>query len=1275
MKKKFFSTLLFFLAMCLSENLLAQQLLPQPKFHLFSFDDNAEINRMSDNGKWAVADAKSPEDDSKRAYPKLINLSDDNVTLLYEENSTSASNWYDAKDVTDDGSIVVGSQAGSPAIWMKSSSKWFTLPAPDGWSGGCINAITPDGKLAVGIAGGVQGNYSETPVVWDISAGGRIITPDNLPEKGMTGAIHNQNRLTGISADGRYLLGCVAFSYLKPTDIFFYIYDRQTSDWWPIGFELDKDSWTWTPQADGLLFIDDAFMAAGGNFITGIAYMVKDGGSEYKLPFKYDIEKKQFTLFDESQTHDYAGFAISSDGMVFASSPADSPTREWSVRVDDYWYDFAQILKQRYGISYTTATGFNITGTPVSVSKDGMSVAVLADPVLHKSYVVNMGESFEEAARGVNLLDNYTVSPTAGSTFSRLTTIKVEFDRNISVVGNRQDVSFTGNKGTSLTPIKFSVSAASNRVVEISFRTALLQQGETYTLHIPAGTIALADNAEKTNSDIDVIYYGRDNVPMAVSDVSPRDGSQVSQINYTTNPMVLTFDCAVMLTDKASATLYIDGRDEPICTMTMASSDNKVAVYPATGQYLYKGSNYKVVVDAGSVTDVTGYNGNEEFTVNYVGAYEREIADNDTLVYSNNFNSGVSDMLLYDNDKLEPSSDMAGFGFEKERTPWMPAWDEDDTNNLCAASNSEYKDNAGPADDWMATPQIFIPDSECYLRFKAQNEKKDKQDCLKIIVLATDELLNALDQESVERFKQEGKVVYEGIETPGAQEDILAGDWTTHVVKLDEFAGKNIYIAFWNNNQSQSILFVDDVEVIHNMNVIVSLDNETTVVDADNITVKGRLAVRSDLDTYHDVTITLKDSKGETVDQISETGLELKKGDVYEFEFNKALSLVKGENNLFYVNVNADGNMTEVKGEVKNLAFKPVKRIVLEEFTGMGCGNCPLGILAMEKLEDTFGNLILPVAIHTYSGDPYANNLTAYTSFLFGSSPGAPSASINRLGTAYHPMASVQTTSGVDYVFNAPEGTDPLWLDVVTEELAKETDADISVKAEYNAETGRVNIPCEVKFALNDSALNINLFAVIVEDNLTGYQSNYMANTEAPGLGEWGKGGKYGVAQVIPYYFNDVALGCIGMTFNGTSGYLPETVEAGNTYSATISLDRFSGFSNINNCKAVVMMIDANTGKYINAARAQFTVSGNEGGDAITETNAGNQPAIRCFGQTVEIAGADGAQAELISISGQIIDHADCHGLTTLKAAGYKGMAIVKVVLNGQAITKKVIMN
>lgn len=1246
------------------------QSVTQPEFHLFSFEDNSEINNMSDNGRWAVADAKSPENDTHRAYPKLIDLSDNSVTKLDQDGSTSSSNWYGVSDVTDDGSMVVGSIGGSPALWRRSLDRWVVLPLPGEWSGGSVHAITPDGRLAVGVMGGADGAYTEAPALWNIEKGGVLETPTNLPQKGMTGTNWNQNRFIDISADGRYILGCEAFSYLQPADIFYYVYDLTTQDWKPLGFDLDKDTWTWKPQIDGLYFIDDAIMDCSGKYITGIAYIVSED-SEYRLPFIYETSTGKFSTYDESQMRDYGGFAIDDSGMVLASGPVGNPAREWYVRQDGYWYSFGQILSQRYGIDYKTTTGFNMTGTPMAVSTDGRKVAVLADAILHKSYVVEMPESFANATAGVNLLDNYTAEPASGSTFSRISTVKLTFDRSVQVLGSTSDITFKGDKGTSLTPVKFSTSAGSDRSVEVSFRTSRMQDGETCTLTIPAGTIALSESKDKVNSDIEIIYYGRKDSPVEVISVSPKSGSGVNQINYSTNPVVFSFDCAVVLTDTASATLYIEGRDEPLCDMSMAVSGSKVAVYPATGQYLYKGSNYRLVFHAGAVTDVTGANGNEEKEILYEGTYEREIAENDTLVYSNDFNAGVGEMLLYDNDKLEPSTEMTTFGFETERTPWMPAWDEDNTNNLCAASNSDYK-TGGQADDWMATPQLFIPDGKCYLRFKGQSYRANKTDRLKIVVLVADDVLNALDAETVARFKSEGKVVYDAQETPGESEDLLSDGWTEHVVDLAEYAGKNIYIAFWNNNTAQSLLFVDDVEVVHDMKVLASLDTETSVVGLNEIAVKGRVAVKSDLDVFDKVTVTLKDADGNILDETGGEGLGLKKGDVYEFAFDKLLPLQVGFINTYYVTVDADGNVTEVKGEVKDLAFKPVKRVVIEEYTGMGCGNCPLGLLALDRLEKTFGNLILPVAIHTYSGDPYAGDLSSYTTFLLGSNPGAPSASINRLGEAYSPMASVQTDNGIDYVFTAPEGTKMLWNDVVNQELARDADADIEVTADYKSATGTLEIPCKVKYALNRDDLNLNLFAVVVEDNMVGYQTNYFANTSSASLGEWGQGGQYGVAQVVPYYFNDVARACIGMTFNGTPADFPDVLEAGKSYETTMTLPSFTSFGNINNCKVVVMLIDANTGAYINAARAKFTV---DGVDGVTDASADDVDVTVCQGGVV-VKAPEGTVAEVLGISGTVIGRAECQASTTMISTGsYKGVVVVRVSGQGIHTVKKVLIN
>lgn len=54
----------------------------------------------------------------------------------------------------------------------------------------------------------------------------------------------------------------------------------------------------------------------------------------------------------------------------------------------------------------------------------------------------------------------------------------------------------------------------------------------------------------------------------------------------------------------------------------------------------------------------------------------------------------------------------------------------------------------------------------------------------------------------------------------------------------------------------------------------------------------------------------------------------------------------------------------------QSLASAPVKRAVMEEFTGLGCGFCVRGIVGIKKCEDTFGDRFIAIARHTYSGTP-----------------------------------------------------------------------------------------------------------------------------------------------------------------------------------------------------------------------------------------------------------------------------------------------------------------
>ena len=60
-------------------------------------------------------------------------------------------------------------------------------------------------------------------------------------------------------------------------------------------------------------------------------------------------------------------------------------------------------------------------------------------------------------------------------------------------------------------------------------------------------------------------------------------------------------------------------------------AENTILLYPSLKRYLEKDEKYKVVVEAGSVTDIMEFCPNNEITINYTGAYEPEISSDGSL--------------------------------------------------------------------------------------------------------------------------------------------------------------------------------------------------------------------------------------------------------------------------------------------------------------------------------------------------------------------------------------------------------------------------------------------------------------------------------------------------------------------------------------------------------------------------------------------------------------------------------------------------------------------
>lgn len=1238
----------------------------KPIIHKISYSDNGIAQMLSDNGAWALVSGGSTE--TVGAVARIIDMNTNTSELIQTEEETQKVGTGEFCDVTDDGNIVAGSLKGEPAYFNRTTRQWTVLPIPQGYGTAYIAAITPDGKWACGSATSAKSIMLSTGVLWNIETG-KIVELTGVPKLDMQHEDNGQSNFIGLSADGRYVLGVISFSYLQPIGVCSYVYDTQNQSYKFLGFK-ESDTEDWTPEVDGLYFCEEPVISANGKWVACRAYMTKqvegsEWPSEYDAVGLYNTETGAFTVYDGAGDSGFQAEGVDNDGTVYAATPYSNPIREWSVRHGDYWYSLRSILTQVYGIDFDAKTQYENTGTPMSISADGKRVVVMVDPT-SDSYIIDFPQPLGDICEGIDLLSSYTLTPEEGSTFSRLTTVELDYDRNVSVKSGAKATLVDDTGQTVKTSMSFKASEANSKNVIIRFRGTDLEGGRQYKVEIPAGTISLEGDASRTNKAISITYNGRDNVPVEMTSAYPTDNSELARIDNSSSYISLTFDTPLAKTDTASAVLYNTTAGETVTSLNVYVDGNQVALYPSATQYLYKDQQYTVTLSVGSVTDVMGSGGNKEIVLRYAGTYVRELSHDDESLFSDDFDNisqSLSTWMRYEGDHNTPTSTMQAWEFDADNQPWNFSVRDSGKADYCAASTSMYSP-AGQSDDWMVIPQIEIPDEYCSLNFMGQSYKKNKKDVLKVLIWQNDANINYLTSDVIEQMKSEAEVVFDEQLSPGKDEETLDGDWKSYHIDLSKYAGRKIYIAFWNNNNDQSCLFVDSVHVKRNLKYLVSLTNEESVIGQDEINISGRLTANSDADTFSNVKLTLCDTEGNEIDTFSETGLALTKGKSVDFSFSKPLPLTIGESNEFEIKVQLDDYSDVVSSKVKDLTFRPTKRVVLEEFTGTTCVNCPLGILAIENLRNIYGNQIVPVSIHTYDGDQLGTGLSGYSYFLGLSA--APSGVVNRSGYISYPMW--QNPDTFNYEFS---NTQTLWADLVAEEMETPADIDMTASVEIDNDDNTFTIPVEIRSALNLKSQMLNVFVAVCEDGIVSYQQNTFGSISDPNLGEWGKGGKYSASMVYNFTHNDVVRAVYGSSYNGTAGFFPQALTAGETYSATLEgMAMPENLTNKDNAKAIVMLIEGTTNRVVNAATAYF----NPQASSINDMGMGHKFSVRAVNGAICIDMNSDAEVSLYTIAGTLIGQGKSSGDGTIciPTNGYRGSVVVKCVSDGNVIIKKI---
>lgn len=243
------------------------------------------------------------------------------------------------------------------------------------------------------------------------------------------------------------------------------------------------------------------------------------------------------------------------------------------------------------------------------------------------------------------------------------------------------------------------------------------------------------------------------------------------------------------------------------------------------------------------------------------------------------------------------------------------------------------------------------------------------------------------------------------------------------------------------------------------------------------------------------------------------------------------------------VHQNLTSNIIQITVEAPVVVVnKFANRVLVEEYSGTWCGNCPRILYGTELLKKQTTNAV-SVQIHLYNGDPF---ITASGNAL-----------ASELGIGVVPTGNINRTIG----WNGPQYQN---VSQVINEIKTSSQVGLAINSTLN--TSNLNINVVLGYA--NTALQTNLIVYIVEDNLFHTQANYSSNL-------------YGGLSSIPNFEYDGVLRAVITPATG------ETISATGTQvnkNFTVSLP--SNVKNSSNAKIVAFLIDATTKTVLNVRQA-----------------------------------------------------------------------------------------
>ncbi len=250
-----------------------------------------------------------------------------------------------------------------------------------------------------------------------------------------------------------------------------------------------------------------------------------------------------------------------------------------------------------------------------------------------------------------------------------------------------------------------------------------------------------------------------------------------------------------------------------------------------------------------------------------------------------------------------------------------------------------------------------------------------------------------------------------------------------------------------------------------------------------------------------------------------------------------------------------DSNLVWTDSNTFNQPFSGTKMVLIEEFTGHTCQQCPAANLILEAILDQHTDKVISTSIHAGFFAWTENNADGSYSTDFTTGPGDDLHAF--YGVTTNPIALVnRKTYNGDLLINSAN-----WNPAVNSLLNQPSDLDLNLFSRYSSDSLKGQLHVQVLYN-NQISTNVNVQGFITEDQVI----------------DWQKDGANSVDNYEHnHVFRDAILGTWGQSISATDS----------TYQFNFEVP--SSIVDVKNCKIVVVAYDASNNEVLQANSIKVT--------------------------------------------------------------------------------------